>query len=86
MATLLLLPFAVAHTIAGGHQQLKAHLAGALAALRKFVAGLKRSLVRQAVLRMHHLIDPLLGDHLTRLVEFPVGIEIHALDQVAWGT
>src|SRR5215831_5727052 len=36
-----LLPFAVPHTIAGGHQQLKTHPAGALAALREFVAGLE---------------------------------------------
>jgi hypothetical protein len=41
MAALLLLPFAVAHIIARGHQQLKAHLAGALAARGELVAGLK---------------------------------------------
>lgn len=86
IAMLQLLAFAVPRDIAGGHQQLKAHLAGALVALREFVAGLERSFVRQAVLRMHHLIDPRCRDHLPRLVKFPAGIGIHALDRVAWGT
>lgn len=81
-----LLPFAVSHAIAGGHQQFKAHIAGALAARRELLPRLERSFVGQAVLRMHDLIDPRRRDRLARLVQFPVGIGIHALDQVAWGT
>ena len=85
-AVRLLFPFAVARAIAGGHQQFKAHIARTLAARREFVAGLERSFVGQAVLRMHDPIDPRRWDHLARLVELPVGIGIHALDRVAWGT
>lgn len=83
---LRLLPFAVPHTIAGSHQQLKTHQAGALAARREFLPRLKRGFMGQAVLRVQDLIYPRRGDHLPRLVKFPAGIEIHALDQVAWGT
>ena len=81
-----LLPFTVSHAIAGGKQQFKTHIARTLAARRELLPRLERSFVGQAVLRMHDLIDPRLGDHLPRLVKFPAGIGIHALDQVAWGT
>ena len=83
---LLLLSFAIPRAIAGRKQQFKAHLARTLAARREFVAGLERSFVRQAVLRMHDLIYPRRWDYLARLVQLPVGIGIHALDRVAWGT
>lgn len=81
-----LLPFAVSHAIAGSKQQFKAHIARTLAARRELLPRLERGFMGQAMLGVHDPINPRRRDRLARLVKFPVGIGIHALDRVAWGT
>ena len=83
---LQLFPFVVSCAVAGGKQQFKAHVARTLAARRELLPRLERGFMGQAMLGVHHPINPRRWDRLARLVEFPVGIEIHALDRVAWGT
>lgn len=83
---LQLLPLIISHAIAGGKQQFKAHVARTLAARRELLPRLERGLMGQAMLGVHDPINPRRWDRLARLVELPVGIEIHALDRVAWGT
>jgi hypothetical protein len=68
------------------HNQFKAHTISALCAEREFVSRFETGPVRQAVFRVRDFIYPRFGNCLSRFVNSLAGIEIHALDRVAWGT